>query len=299
LVVHNKDGVSAYWFSMQVVNANKGVKSLEVSTDGGSTWQATARQDYNFFENSMGFGTTTVDVKVTSVDGDVVIVKDVNVSSGDSTTASSNFGSAAAPVAEQPMSTFSAIPLESYTSTTSTVEESTPAPTPNPEATESSLGTTTTTLPGGNFVETTAEAKTTAESPTSTHSTAAASTAASDTYTPSTSYSAEKTTSSTSTITQTKTKTKTEIPSTTLSTTAAPVRPTSLAAGIITNTTTTYPITSVGTSSSRLAGSSSLTLGLAATPSSSPLPFTGSASHSVAQFGGLFASLVLAVFNAF
>lgn len=43
LSVVNKVGVSAYWFSMQVVNANKGVASLEVSTDGGSTWQATTR----------------------------------------------------------------------------------------------------------------------------------------------------------------------------------------------------------------------------------------------------------------
>lgn len=94
LQLHNKDGVSAYWFSMQVVNADKAVTSLEVSTDGGSTWQGTTRQTYNFFENSSGFGTTTVDVKVTSVDGDVVIVDNVEVVSDASTTASSNFGSA-------------------------------------------------------------------------------------------------------------------------------------------------------------------------------------------------------------
>ncbi|KAL5332051.1 hypothetical protein ACEPPN_001594 [Leptodophora sp. 'Broadleaf-Isolate-01'] len=93
LAVHNKEGVSAYWFSMQVVNANKEVTSLEVSTDGGSTWKSTTRQQYNFFENSSGFGTTVVDVKVTSVDGDVVILKSVNVVAGASTTASSNFGS--------------------------------------------------------------------------------------------------------------------------------------------------------------------------------------------------------------
>jgi len=91
LQLHNKEGVSAYWFSMQVVNANKGVTKLEVSADGGSTWEGTTRQTYNFFENSSGFGTTTVDVRVTSVDGDVVTVKNVAVSSGASTTASSNF----------------------------------------------------------------------------------------------------------------------------------------------------------------------------------------------------------------
>jgi hypothetical protein len=92
LQVHNKEGVSAYWFSMQVVNANKAVASLEVSTDDGRTWQSTTRATYNFFENSSGFGTSTVDVKITSVDGDVVIVNDVAVTSDSTTTASGNFG---------------------------------------------------------------------------------------------------------------------------------------------------------------------------------------------------------------
>lgn len=77
---------------MQVVNANKRVASLEVSTDGGNTWQGTTRQTYNFFENANGFGATTVDVKVTSVDGEVVVVNGVQVGSGASTTASANFG---------------------------------------------------------------------------------------------------------------------------------------------------------------------------------------------------------------
>jgi len=99
LQLHNKDGVSAYWFSMQVVNANKAVASLEVSIDGGSTWTGTVRQSYNFFEYSSGFGTTTVDVKVTSVDGDVIIVNGVEVASGASTTASSNFPSNGGPAA--------------------------------------------------------------------------------------------------------------------------------------------------------------------------------------------------------
>ncbi|KAL3419894.1 rare lipoprotein A [Phlyctema vagabunda] len=96
LSVHNKEGVSPYWFSMQVVNANQAVKSLEVSTDGGSTWAATTRKDYNFFENPSGFGTATVDVKVTSDSGDVVTINDVTVSPGVSQTASSNFDSSAA-----------------------------------------------------------------------------------------------------------------------------------------------------------------------------------------------------------
>ncbi|TVY86700.1 Expansin-YoaJ [Lachnellula willkommii] len=93
LQVHNKEGVSAYWFSMQVVNANKAVSTLEVSTDGGSTWQATTRKDYNFFENSSGFGTDSVDVKVTSSAGEVVIVDNVAITTGSVVTAGSNFGS--------------------------------------------------------------------------------------------------------------------------------------------------------------------------------------------------------------
>lgn len=76
---------------MQVVNANEPVKSLEVSTDGGSTWQATTRAEYNFFENSSGFGTSSVDVRVTSTSGSTVVVKDVGVGSDATTKAGSNF----------------------------------------------------------------------------------------------------------------------------------------------------------------------------------------------------------------
>lgn len=90
LVLHNKDGTSQYWFSMQVVNSDERVASLEVSTDGGSTWQGTTRQDYNFFQQSSGFGADTVDVKVTSVSGTEVVVNDVGVASGSSITAGSN-----------------------------------------------------------------------------------------------------------------------------------------------------------------------------------------------------------------
>lgn len=90
LVLHNKSGTSAYWFSMQVVNANEAIETLEVSTDGGSTWQSTTRTDYNFFENSSGFGTDTVDVRVTGSSGTTVTVNDVSVESDSKTTASSN-----------------------------------------------------------------------------------------------------------------------------------------------------------------------------------------------------------------
>lgn len=75
---------------MQVVNANEAIVSLEVSTDGGRTWQSTKRSDYNFFENTSGFGTEKVDVRVTGKSGKVVRVDNVGVSSGASVTASGN-----------------------------------------------------------------------------------------------------------------------------------------------------------------------------------------------------------------
>ncbi|KAF5643247.1 Expansin 2 [Fusarium sp. NRRL 52700] len=91
LVLHNKEGTSANWFSIQVVNANEPVKSVQVSTDGGRTWKSTERKDYNFFENPAGFGKTSVDVKVTSSTGKSVVVKKVGVTAGAQYKASSNF----------------------------------------------------------------------------------------------------------------------------------------------------------------------------------------------------------------
>ena len=91
LQLHNKSGASQYWFSMQVVNAKKAVKSLEVH-GGKGNWLSTTRQDYNFFQLTSGsLGTSTANVRVTSVDGDVVIVNSVPLQSDRSVTASSNF----------------------------------------------------------------------------------------------------------------------------------------------------------------------------------------------------------------
>lgn len=93
IVLKNKSGTSKYWFSMQVMNANVPVQTLEVSTDGGSTWKSTTRKDYNFFENPAGFGTDTVDVRVTSVGGKQVIVKSVSIAPDSTKTAGGNFSS--------------------------------------------------------------------------------------------------------------------------------------------------------------------------------------------------------------
>ncbi|KAF2261040.1 barwin-like endoglucanase [Lojkania enalia] len=91
IVLKNKEGTSPYWFSMQVMNANVPVAKLEVSTDGGSTWMATTRQPYNFFEQASGFGTSSVDVRITSVSGGSIVVKGVSIEASSKTTATSNF----------------------------------------------------------------------------------------------------------------------------------------------------------------------------------------------------------------
>ncbi|OWP06242.1 hypothetical protein B2J93_4363 [Marssonina coronariae] len=126
LVLHNKEGVSAYWFSIQVVNPNKGVSKLEVSTDGGRTWNPTTRRAYNFFENPSGFGTTSVSVKVTSVAGDIVIVNDVKTAPGVSVPAPNNFplDTPAKPAVKE-RSVYAASPLSPTYSTSSTTRTST------------------------------------------------------------------------------------------------------------------------------------------------------------------------------
>ncbi|KAK8086037.1 hypothetical protein PG994_001011 [Apiospora phragmitis] len=91
LVLHNKSGTSSHWFSMQVVNANEAVAKLEVSTDGGKTWQGTKRQPYNFFENPSGFGVATQTIRVTSASGKTVTIANVGVESDSQIKAASNF----------------------------------------------------------------------------------------------------------------------------------------------------------------------------------------------------------------
>jgi expansin len=45
----NKEGTSAYYFAMQVRNSVLPIDTLEVSTDGGSTWTNVEREEYNYF----------------------------------------------------------------------------------------------------------------------------------------------------------------------------------------------------------------------------------------------------------
>lgn len=274
--LHNKDGVSAYWFSMQVVNANKGVDSLEVSTDGGNTWQATARQTYNFFENSMGFGTTTVDVKITSVDGDVVIVNSVEVSSGGSVTASGNFASSGTTVAA--VSTSEVAKSSSATSTTSEAASKT---------SELSVSIAQTTLPGAEFQEASTIPTTPVTYAVSTYSPEAIISSAGGVSTAS-SLSPTSSPALAQGLT-TKTKTKTKCPS--ISPSSSPIAlPTSTPKGVFSNATTTaYYTTSVGTLSSTAGG-------IVSTPTTSSIPFTGSASmttHKVREVIAAFGFILL------
>jgi expansin (peptidoglycan-binding protein) len=91
--VRNKSGTSKYWFSMQVVNSNTAVKTLDVSIDGGNTWKSTIRRGYNYFEKSGndGFGTDKVDVRITSSNRKQIRISGVSVASEASMNASGNF----------------------------------------------------------------------------------------------------------------------------------------------------------------------------------------------------------------
>ncbi|KAF1353459.1 RlpA-like double-psi beta-barrel-protein domain-containing protein-containing protein [Delphinella strobiligena] len=91
LQIHLKSGVSEYWFSAQVVNANLRTSTLEVSVDQGSTWLSTTRMAYNFFEIASGTGAATAWIKVTSVSGATVTVKDVDMTTEAVTTATANY----------------------------------------------------------------------------------------------------------------------------------------------------------------------------------------------------------------
>ncbi|KAE9961416.1 hypothetical protein EG327_004251, partial [Venturia inaequalis] len=91
LKIRNKSGTSKYWFSMQVLNSNTEVTALDVSTDGGKTWKPTTRRPYNYFENSSGFGTDIVTVRITSSIGTNITVSGMSVASLSSKMASSNF----------------------------------------------------------------------------------------------------------------------------------------------------------------------------------------------------------------
>lgn len=86
-----KSGVSAYWFSAQVVGAKRRTAKMEVSGDGGKTWLEAQRMDYNFFQLTSGVGSDKVSIRVTSHVGTQVVVNDVAVEGDKSTAATANY----------------------------------------------------------------------------------------------------------------------------------------------------------------------------------------------------------------
>jgi expansin (peptidoglycan-binding protein) len=66
-----KDGANQWWTAVQVRNHRMPVSKLEWSTDGTS-WKTTNRQSYNYFLADGGFGPGSVQVRVTSIDGQVL-----------------------------------------------------------------------------------------------------------------------------------------------------------------------------------------------------------------------------------
>jgi hypothetical protein len=88
-----------------VENATYRTSKLEVSTDQGSTWQPTTRNVNNFFEASGALSADTAWVKVTSVEGSSVVVKDVKLVPKSSTAATENYADGSTPADEQQAST--------------------------------------------------------------------------------------------------------------------------------------------------------------------------------------------------
>jgi expansin len=84
-------GASRYWVALTVENARERTEKVEVSTDEGATWTATTLNNWNIYVLDGALDTDTAWMRVTSVTGSQVIVKDVDLASGTITKATSNY----------------------------------------------------------------------------------------------------------------------------------------------------------------------------------------------------------------
>ncbi|KAI7486530.1 carbohydrate-binding module family 63 protein [Hortaea werneckii] len=86
-------GASQYWFAATVENARRRTAKMEVSADGGETWQETVRDTNNFFTlpGNGGTGTETALIRVTSHTGTQVEIQEVDMTSGKKTVAQDNY----------------------------------------------------------------------------------------------------------------------------------------------------------------------------------------------------------------
>ncbi|GKT51358.1 expansin-like protein 5 [Colletotrichum spaethianum] len=91
LQVHMHGGASQYWFAATIENATLRTKKLDVSSDEGATWKTATLHDPNMWEITGTLPSATCWVRVTSVNGDEVIVKDVALQSGKITKATENY----------------------------------------------------------------------------------------------------------------------------------------------------------------------------------------------------------------
>ncbi|EFQ36828.1 hypothetical protein CGRA01v4_13195 [Colletotrichum graminicola] len=91
LQVHMHGGASQYWFAAMIENATLRTKKLEVSSDQGATWKTATLHDPNMWEITGTLPSATCWVRVTSVNGVEVVVKDVVLQSGKITKATENY----------------------------------------------------------------------------------------------------------------------------------------------------------------------------------------------------------------
>ena len=95
IMVRNKVGTSRWFFSLQVLNANLPITALHVSTDGGQTWEETARREYNYFERAAGkggggFNADRTMVRITCSNGRGIILPEVSAAENAQTRAPTN-----------------------------------------------------------------------------------------------------------------------------------------------------------------------------------------------------------------
>ncbi|KAG6180356.1 hypothetical protein E4U27_002821 [Claviceps purpurea] len=84
-------GASKYWFAASVEGAKTRTSKLEVSSDEGKTWMTTHREVFNMYILGKVLPSNSAWVRVTSIDGKVVVVKDVELASGKITAAAVNY----------------------------------------------------------------------------------------------------------------------------------------------------------------------------------------------------------------
>lgn len=91
LAIRMHAGASKYWFAATVENATLRTTKLEVSSDSGSTWTAATLNDPNMWILDGTLPNDTAWVRVTSINGDQVVVENVALKSATVTDATENY----------------------------------------------------------------------------------------------------------------------------------------------------------------------------------------------------------------